>query len=182
MTLTISIQCLLLIAILYSCRKGWGKGLFAALSANPNVCLTIWVTEGHERHSDKTDYIHSRSWQDWTATSVFLCSQEPEKWPRGKDCYFWSKNRNFFFFTSFAVVLIKWTNIFRPAYFTPRHWREGVISLSGQRAEWKESIRWGRRGTETREIEGIQLCVSLSEFREIKTDRWEVRLKNIKKL
>lgn len=46
-----------------------------------------------------------------------------------------------FFFTSFAVVLIKWTNIFRPAYFTPRHWREGVISLSGQRAEWKESIR-----------------------------------------
>lgn len=87
-----------------------------------------------------------------------------------------------FFSPSFTVVLIKWTNIFRPAYFTPRHWREGVISLSGQRAEWKESIRWGRRGTETREIEGIQLCVSLSEFREITTDRWEGRLKNIKKL
>lgn len=49
--------------------------------------------------------------------------------------YSWSK-KTFFF----AVVWIKWMNIFRPAYFTPRH-LGGVISLSGQRAEWKESIR-----------------------------------------
>lgn len=41
-------------------------------------------------------------------------------------------------------------NIFRPAYFTPRHWeggKEGLISLSGQPAEWKESKRCGSRET-----------------------------------
>lgn len=56
-------------------------------------------------------------------------------------------------------------NIFRPAYFTLRHWREGggVISLSGQTAEWKESIRCGRT-EKMREIEGIQLCLALTEF------------------
>lgn len=55
--------------------------------------------------------------------------------------------RTAFFF--FAVVWIKWMNIFRPAYFTLRHRREGgggggggvLMSLSGHRAEWKESIR-----------------------------------------
>lgn len=54
----------------------------------------------------------------------------------------------FFVFFFQTVVWIKWMNIFRPAYFTPRHWRErgrGLISLSGQTAEWKESIRCGRR-------------------------------------
>lgn len=58
-------------------------------------------------------------------------------------------------------------NIFRPAYFTPRHWRErgrGLISLSGQTAEWKESIRCGRREKRLEEIERIQLCLSLTEF------------------
>lgn len=58
-------------------------------------------------------------------------------------------------------------NIFSPAYFTPRHCREGgregLISLSGQTAEWKESIRCGRR-EKIREIEGIQLCPNLREF------------------
>lgn len=94
--------------------------------------------------------MRSVSWQDWTAISDFLCSQEPKKRPKGiKDCCSLSKNRNFFFF--YSVVWIKWMNIFRPAYFTPRHWREGggkgrergggLISLSGQSAEWKESFR-----------------------------------------
>lgn len=33
------------------------------------------------------------------------------------------QEQQFFFLLFFAVVWIKWTNIFRPAYFTPRHLR-----------------------------------------------------------
>lgn len=46
--------------------------------------------------------------------------------------------RTGFFF--FAVVWIKWMNIFRPAYFTPRHWREGEgRGQRGDIAVWAKS-------------------------------------------
>ena len=50
-----------------------------------------------------------------------------------KACHSWSKNSIFF-----AVVWIKWMNIFRPAYFTPRHWREGRGG-GGDVAVWAKS-------------------------------------------
>lgn len=113
---------------------------------------------------DKRDYIHSLYWLDWISNSDFLFSGTGEL-AQGKRLATPGPRTAFF-----AVVWIKWMNIFRPAYFTLRHWREGgggsAMSLSGQRAEWKESIRRGRREAVTRgeEIEGIQLCPSLHEF------------------
>ncbi len=80
-----------------------------------------------------------------------------------KACHSRSKNSiSFFFF--FAVVWISgW--IFLDLHISLKDigGRGRAMSLSGQRAEWKESIRWGRRGTEKRG-EGIQLCPSLHKF------------------
>lgn len=46
----------------------------------------------------------------------------------------WSKNSIFY-------VWIKWKNIFRSTYFSGRHWKGKAMSLSGQKAQRKESIR-----------------------------------------
>lgn len=131
------------------------------------------LTQGHERHSDKRDYKHSLSWRDWTTTD---CSQEPEKWPRGKKSATPGPRTAFF-----AVVWIKWMNIFRPAYFTPRHWRgwEQCHCLgrepSGKKALDEAGERW-------EEIEGIQLCPSLHEFhrRQMRREKKEKKKQSYK--
>lgn len=86
--------------------------------------------------------------------------RNPRKGPREKVCYSWSKNKIFS-----AVVWIKWMNIFRPAYFTPRHWGVGgdIAVWAKSRVERKHLDEAGGR-LRQEEIEGIQLCSRRSEY------------------
>lgn len=58
-------------------------------------------------------------------------------WEGGDACKSRSKNDNFFL----AVVWIKWMNIFRPAYFTPRRFRGwGRCLCLGKEPSGKKAI------------------------------------------
>lgn len=89
-----------------------------------------------------------------------LFSGTPEK-AQGKKSATPGPRTRFFF----AVVWIKWMNIFRPAYFTPRHWGVGgdIAVWAKSRVERKHLDEAGER-LRQEEIEGIQLCSCLSEY------------------
>lgn len=81
--------------------------LAALLAANPRPSMQ------HKCLPDRSE-TNDLSWQDGTSQTV--CSQGLQI----VELDIFKKK----------IVWIKWMNIFRPAYFTPRHWREGGVDIA----------------------------------------------------
>ena len=66
--------------------------------------------------------------KDWISSHNFPEISETRAKKMKKTDHSWSKN------SIFAVVWIKWKNIFRPAYFTLKHWKGMGKEPSGKKA------------------------------------------------